>query len=123
MAKGDEAAGVAAIVALQVRLQLVAPAPVEIDDRAQVGGVHVRQQARDVRDGPVPIVAQPAPEMVVRVHGGAGGALHPLLGDAQGRAGQVVAQLQLVGAGICVGFAHRKTIHRQAQVTLQSAHI
>ena len=114
---------VAAVVALQVGLQLGAPAPVQIDDRAHVGGVHVRRQARDVRDRPVPVRGQPAPQMVVRVHGGAGGALHEVLGDPQGRVRQAVAELQVAGAGICFGCAHRTRLHPQAQVTLQSAHI
>jgi hypothetical protein len=58
-----------------------------------------------------------------RVYGSVGGALHRMLGDAQGRARQIVVELQVGDVDMRVRLSHEKTIHRQAQVTLQSAHI
>ncbi len=106
VAEGREAARPASVVAPQVGLELVAPEPVEIDDRPHVDGVHVGQQARDVGHRPVSVGAEPAAEMVVGVDGGVGGALRAMFGSPQGRTRQIVAQPQVGEVAVRVGLSH-----------------
>ena len=47
--EGRETSGMSAVVPIQVRLELVAPSPVEIHDRGQVARVHQRDEVVDVR--------------------------------------------------------------------------
>ncbi len=52
VAERDEAAGVRAVVAIEVALELVAPEAVEVDDRLDADLVERRDQLADVRDRP-----------------------------------------------------------------------
>jgi hypothetical protein len=47
--EGREAPGVRAIVAVEVRLELVAPSPVEVHDRAHAAGIYHGEELVEVR--------------------------------------------------------------------------
>ena len=59
--------GYRAVVAVDVRDELVAPAAVEVDDRVDTGRVHHREQVGDVGNQPVTVVGQPPPQVVVGI--------------------------------------------------------
>jgi hypothetical protein len=67
---GGEAAGMGAVVAVEVGLQLLAPAAVQVDDRGHADLVHQVEQGRDVGRGPAAVRVQPSPQVVVGVDGG-----------------------------------------------------
>ena len=73
VAERQEAPRVRAVVAVEVGLELVAPAAVEVHDRLDVERVHQRQQLADVGGHPAAVgahpVREPAAEVVVGVDG------------------------------------------------------
>ncbi len=95
VAERGEAAGMGAVVAVEVLVQLGAPPPVEVDHGADVAAVHIPQQRVDIGRHPRSLGREPAAEVVVDVDGpeaGGGALIH---GQIQRRPGLVARQPRL----------------------------
>ena len=84
--------GVGAIIAIQVRLQFVAPHAVEVDNGGDIAGVEDAEQRSHIENHPRRIATQPAAQVVMGVDGCKPSAGRRMLLDDQLGARRKVAQ-------------------------------